>query len=123
MIDYKVDRDARIDCLRIAAGFRHRVAQRGEIDHHRHAQHILQQHARRPERDLDAAFAARQCGQHAGRHFRRIGMAQQIFSKDAQRKRQLREARQCGLLFGCAQAGITKLHACYVEFLQCDSVR
>ena len=42
MIDDEIDRDARIDRLRVAAGGGHCVAQRRQIDHYRHAQHVLQ---------------------------------------------------------------------------------
>ena len=59
MVDDEIDRRQRIDLLRVAAELRHRVAHRGEIDHGGHAGEVLHQHARRPERDLAVALAAR----------------------------------------------------------------
>ena len=52
VIDDEVDRDERVDLLRIAAELRHRVAHRGEIDDRGHAGEILHQHARRAILDL-----------------------------------------------------------------------
>ena len=52
VIDDEVDRDERIDLLRIAAELRHRVAHRGEIDDGGDAGEILHQHAGRAILDL-----------------------------------------------------------------------
>ena len=52
VIDDELDRLQRVDLVRIAAEPRDAVAHRGEIDDRRHAGEVLQQHARRRERDL-----------------------------------------------------------------------
>ena len=52
MVDDEVDRDLRIDLLRVAAKALHRVAHRGEVDHRGDAGEILHQHARRAILDL-----------------------------------------------------------------------
>ena len=52
VIDDEMDRDQRVDLLRIAAELRHRIAHRGEIDHRGNAGEILHQHARRAILDL-----------------------------------------------------------------------
>jgi len=97
VVDDEVDRDFRIDGHRVAAGCGHRLAQSGKIHHYRHAEQILQQHARRPERDLEVALAARKRCEHPRLDIRRIRMAQQILRQDAQRKRQLREPGKAGI--------------------------
>ena len=97
MVDDEIDGNFRIDGHRVAAGRGHRLAQRGKIHHHRHAEQILQQHARRPERNLEAALAARQCREHPRLDVRRTRMAQQVLREDTQRKRQLREPGKAGI--------------------------
>ena len=52
VIDDELDRLQRVDLLRVAAEPHDAVAHRGEIDDRRHAGEVLQQHARRGERDL-----------------------------------------------------------------------
>ena len=52
MVDDEVDRDLRVDLLRVAAKRLHRVAHRGEVDHRGDAGEILHQHARRAILDL-----------------------------------------------------------------------
>ena len=58
MVDDKIDRNKRIDLIRIAVQRDHGVAHCGEIDHRRHAREVLHQHARRAEGDLVLFFAA-----------------------------------------------------------------
>ena len=57
MVDDEVDRDQRIDLLRVAAERAHRVAHRGEVDDCGDAGEVLHQHPRRAVLDLagDAA--------------------------------------------------------------------
>ena len=52
MVDDEIDRNQRIDLLRIAAEMVHGVAHGGEIDHGGHPGEVLHQHARRPKGDL-----------------------------------------------------------------------
>ena len=52
MVDDQVNRDQRIDLLRVAAELTHRVAHRREVDHRGNAGEVLHQHARRPVLDL-----------------------------------------------------------------------
>ena len=94
MVDDEVDRDQRIDLVRIAAKRDHRVAHRGEIDDRRHAGEVLHQHPRRAERDLVLMFAA-----IAGPRGDRLDVllldaasvlvAQQVFEHDLERERKL----------------------------------
>jgi hypothetical protein len=58
VVDDEVDRDERVDLLRVAAEVRHGVAHRGEIDDRRHAGEVLHQHARRAIGDLFLGLAA-----------------------------------------------------------------
>ncbi len=58
MVDDEVDRNERIDLVRIAAERGHRVAHRGEVDDGRHAGEILHQDAGRAEGDLVLGLAA-----------------------------------------------------------------
>src|SRR5262249_34372816 len=52
MIDNQLHRLQRIDLRRVAAQSNDAVAHRGQVDDARHAGEVLQQHARRRERDL-----------------------------------------------------------------------
>jgi hypothetical protein len=52
VIHHQLHRLQRIDCRGRSAHLRNRVAHGGEVDDTRHAGEILQEHARRPERDL-----------------------------------------------------------------------
>ena len=52
VVDDEVDRDQRIDLLRVAAELLHRVAHCGEVDDRRNAGEVLHQHARRAVLDL-----------------------------------------------------------------------
>ena len=59
VVDHELDREQRVDPLRVAAEGAHRVAHRGEIDHGRDAGEVLEQHARRSEGDLLRRIGAR----------------------------------------------------------------
>ena len=52
VVDDKVRGHQGVDAGRVAAQGRHRVAHRGEVHHGRHAREILEDDARRQERDL-----------------------------------------------------------------------
>ena len=59
MVDDELGRRQRIDHLRLAAELDDGVAHRGEIDDGRHASEVLQNDARRRERDLAVGFGFR----------------------------------------------------------------
>ena len=52
VVDHELGRDQRVDLLRVAAEVGHRVPHRREVDDRRHARQVLEQDARRRERDL-----------------------------------------------------------------------
>ena len=52
MVDDQVDRNLRVDLLRISAGTGHGVAHRCQIDNGGHAGEVLHQHPGRPEGDF-----------------------------------------------------------------------
>ena len=58
VIDHELDRLQRVDPVRIAAEPRDAVAHRRQIDDRRHAGEVLQQHARRRERNLSLGGGA-----------------------------------------------------------------
>ena len=97
MIDDKIDRHQRIDLLRIAAKFRHRVAHRSEIDDRRHPGEILHQNPGGPERDFALGRALvgeprRDALDVALGDGAAILEAQQILKQDLHRERQRRHA-------------------------------
>ena len=59
VVDDELDREERIDLLRVAAEVVHRVPQRGEVDDRRDPGEVLQQHPARRERDLVRRLGAR----------------------------------------------------------------
>ena len=59
VVDHELDRDQRVDLLRVAAEIGHRVSHRGEVDDGRHAREVLEQHAGGRERDLAARLVGR----------------------------------------------------------------
>ena len=91
VIDDELDRLQRVDAIGIAAEPNHAVAHRGEIDDAGHAGEILQQHARRRERNfllqLRARLPARKRLDVFRVHEARVFVAQQVFEKDLQRVR------------------------------------
>ena len=110
MVDDEVDRNQRVDLLRIAAERGHGIAHRREIDHRRHAGEILHQHAGRTIGDLDAGRAL--VGEPAGDRLDALPgdraavlVAQQVFQQHLHRIGQLRDAGQ-PVLLGLDQAEI-----------------
>ena len=92
----------RIDALGIAAELHDAVAHRRQVDDARHAGEVLQQHARRHERDLLlAGRAGRPGGQRARCRPCDEGVVlapQQVLEQDLQRERQPGHAGKPGLL-------------------------
>ncbi|HST18154.1 MAG TPA: hypothetical protein VLK36_10835 [Gaiellaceae bacterium] len=90
VVDHELCRDQRVDALRIAAEVGHCVPHRGQIDDRRHAGQVLQQHARRRERDLARRLRVRV---PLGDGFD-VGIAavsHHVLEQDAQRVRQARD--------------------------------
>ena len=94
MIDHELDGLERIDAIGVAAESNHAVTHRSKIDDAGHAREILQQHARRRKRDFFLELGAwRPSGQHfdvVRVHETAILVAKQIFEKNFQRVRKLR---------------------------------
>ena len=59
VVDHQVDRDDRVDALRVAAHARHGRAHGDQVDHRRHAGEVLHDDARRFEGELDLRAARR----------------------------------------------------------------
>ena len=59
VVDHELDRDQRVDLLRVAAEVGHRVPHRGEVDDGRDAGEVLEQDARGREGDLAARLVGR----------------------------------------------------------------
>ena len=122
MVDDEVDRNQRVDLLRIAAKRGHGVAHRREIDHGRHAGEILHQHAGRAIGDLDAGRAL--VGEPAGDRLdallgdrAAVLVAQQVLEQHLHRIGQLRDAGQ-PVLLRLDQAEIDVLGAADVSVLR-----
>ena len=92
VIDDELDRLQRVDAVGVAAEAHDAVAHRREIDHAGHAGEVLQQDARRHERDLRLRGAldvpARQRLDVGGLHGPAVLVPQQILEQDLQRVRQ-----------------------------------
>ena len=89
VVDDELRRDERIDLRRIAALLAHRVAHRGEVDDRGHAGEVLEEHARRHERDL----ARRLVRGHPARDGLDLGLgavAEHVLEQDPQRVREPR---------------------------------
>ncbi len=105
VVDDEIDRDQRIDLVRVAAERRHRVAHRREIDDGGDAGEVLHQDARGTEGDLVLGLAAI-VGPGGDRlHVRLLDaaailVAEQVLEDDLERKRQLRDAGE-SVLLGC----------------------
>ncbi len=98
VVDHQIDRDQRIDLLRIAAELRHRVAHRCQVDDRRHAGEVLHQNARRPVLDLarDGPFflpVDHRLEVFAG-HRLTVLEAQQILEQHLHRERQARNVAE-----------------------------
>ncbi len=89
MVDHELCRRKRVDLVRIAAEFFHRIAHRGEIDDARHAGEILQHDACRHERDFGVGFLlrvpVRDRLDFLRRDIRAVLVAQQILEQDLHR--------------------------------------
>ncbi len=94
VVDHELDRDQRIDLLRLAPELGHRVAHRGEVDHGRHAGEVLQQDPGRRERDLAARLVGRDPARD-GLDVLPVAVAEDVLEQDAER---VREARDVPLL-------------------------
>src|SRR5262244_169756 len=102
MIDDELDGLQRIDAIGIATEIDHGVAHRGEIHDARHTREILQQYARRHERDFLLAIRRRV---PARKRLNVIGFdecvvftAQKILEEDLHRVRQPRDSAETCLL-------------------------
>ena len=97
VIDDEIDRHKRVDLLRIATEPGHRCAHRGDIDQHRHAGKVLQDHARRHKRQLDLGGLFGIPGRDAANVVfgdgKAIAVAQQRLAQHANRKRQTVKVR------------------------------
>ena len=103
VIDDEIDRNERIDLVRIAAERGHRVAHRGEVDDGGDAGEVLHEDAGRAKGDLVLRLAAvLGPGRDPLDVFLRDGpsvlIAQQVLEHDLERKRQLGNAREPVLL-------------------------
>jgi hypothetical protein len=110
VVDDQVDRNQRVDLLRIAAQCHHGVAHGGKVDHGRHAGEVLHEHAGRAVGDL--GFGVALVGQPGddGENVvlgdaAAIFVAQEIFENHLHREGQCRDAGQ-SVLFGLHEAVI-----------------
>jgi hypothetical protein len=90
MVHDQLHRLQRVDSGRIAAEIRHRVPHGGEVYHCGHPGKVLEQHARRRERDLTGRTG--QCPARQGLHIVRcdndaVFSAKQVLQEDSQRVR------------------------------------
>ncbi len=102
MVDDEIDRDLRVDALRVAAEMRGGVAHRGEVDDGRHAGEILHQHARRPKGDLAVRAALleprRDGADVVGGDAPPVLEAEQVFEQHLEREGEAGNAREPVLL-------------------------
>ncbi len=87
VVDHELGRDERIDRARVASLVAHRVAHRGEVDDGGNAREVLQQDARRVERDLPRRLGG---GHPAGHRFDRLfaRVAEDVLEQDPERVRE-----------------------------------
>ena len=89
VVDHELDRDQRVDRLRVAAEVAHRVAHRGEIDDGGDAGEVLQEHPRGVEGDLLRRLGGRVPARDRLDVARRDGdavlVAQHVLEQDPQR--------------------------------------
>ena len=92
VVDDELDREERVDLLRVAAEVVHRVPHRGEVDDRRNAGEVLQEDAARRERDLLRRLGARHPagdGLDVGRrHADSVLHPQHVLEEDPERVRQ-----------------------------------
>ena len=94
MIDHQIDRLQRTDLVGIASELFDRIAHHGQIRHHRHAGEILEQYARRHERDFALAALAvpsRQSFDLTLRHDHAVLASQHVLDHHLDRVRHPRE--------------------------------
>ena len=84
VVDHELDGNQRVDLLRAAAQVRHRVAHRGEVDDGRDAGEVLEQDARRRERDLAVRLVCRDPARH-GFDVRSVAGPEHVLEQDSQR--------------------------------------
>ena len=90
VVDHELDRDQRVDLLRVAAEVGHRVPHRREVDDGRDAGEVLEQDARRREGDL----AARLVRRHPPRDrfdVVRVAVPEHVLEQDPERVREPRD--------------------------------
>ncbi len=95
VVDHELGRDERVDHARVAAERGHRVAHRGEVDDRGDAREVLQQDARRRERDLARRVGGRvPCRDGldvGGRHGVPVLAAEEVLEQDPQGVGQARD--------------------------------
>ena len=84
VVDHELDRNQRVDLLRLAAQVGHGVAHRGEVDDGRDAGEVLEQDAGRRERDLAVRLVCRDPPGH-GFDIRAVAGPKHVLEQDAQR--------------------------------------
>ena len=101
VVDHELDRLQRIDAIGVAAKLDHRIAHRRQIDDAWHTGEILQQHARRHERDffLDVRrrVPLRQRADVVGLDEGTVLASQQVLEQDLHRVRKPRDSGKAGL--------------------------
>jgi hypothetical protein len=102
VVDDEVDRDQRVDRLRIAPHPLHRAPQGGQVDDRRDAGEVLQDDASRLERHLELRRGRRIVGREppdvVRRHVVAVLVPQQALEQDLDRERQPRDVAQPVLL-------------------------
>ena len=102
VVDHQFHGLQRIDLFRAAAERDHAVAHGRQIDDARHAGEVLEQHARRHERDLVLQVRRGRPGREGpdvlGVHERRVLAAQEILEQNLQREGQAADMADAGLL-------------------------
>ncbi len=122
MVDDEVRGAQRFDDLGILALRFRGFAHRGEVDHQRHAGHVLQQHARDHDRHF---LAARRLGLPVGEmlqvrfgDFLAVEVAQRGFEHHAQAHRQARNLGDAGFFERRQRIVLARLARAEFEFLQ-----
>ena len=120
MVDDEVDRNERIDLLRIAAKRGHRVSHSCQIDHCRNAGEVLHEDAGRAVGYLDSSLAlvsepACNCLDAFLRDRASIFIAEQVLQQNLHRIRQLGNAGET-VLFGLDKTVINVLRVAYLQY-------
>src|SRR5678815_987009 len=126
MIDDELDRLQRIDAIRVTTKIDHRVTHGCEIDDARHAREILQQHARRHERDflLDVRdrVPARKRLDVVGLDECVVLTTQKILEENLHRVRQPRDSAETRLLEGGEAIYLDCFSACADLLARIESI-